>query len=169
MSWDMYLYGVTLGYVDENGVLVYDYCWNTCLPRDEVGCSQLLEIKKEFGWWQNCFFLSKMFFHRARQNYSDFSENGVYLSRCRMRRIIRICEKILNLQFAGSVPEKIPRDVVLNDKALAFSRKVFLRDVKDGYDTHQKILDEIKRTVAFFKRALECAKDVYWDFEITSD
>lgn len=161
MSWMMQLRGSTQGYVDNNGRLVYgrdpDY------SSDELGCDRTLEIRREFGWWSNCFFLWDLFCHDERYRISD---TVFCMSKRRMRRIVRICDKILALQGVSPEGWHVPEDITLNDKALRFANKVFVRGLQSERFSHFDILFEIKRTRHLFIRALDEAKNIHWDFEI---
>jgi hypothetical protein len=161
MSWMMHLTGTTQGYVDNDGRLAYgkkpgDF-------RDELGCNQHLEIRREFGWWDNCFFLWRLFCHDKRDRLSDYTS---YMSKRRMRRIVRICDKILALQGVSPEGWYVPEDITLNDKALRFANKVFLGDLQSHRFSHFEILFEIKRTRRLFNSALEESKTTPLDFEI---
>ena len=161
MSWMMYLRGITDGYVDNDGRLVYGF--NPDYFNDELGCNRHLEIRRQLGWWSNCFFLRDLFCHDERYRISDVVFD---MSKQRMRRIIRICDKILALQ--GVAPEgwHVPEDITLNDKALRFANKVFVRGLQSERFSHSDILYEIKRTRHLFIRALDEAKNIPWIFEI---
>lgn len=161
MSWMMHLHGTAQGYVDNNGRLVYGFSPDHF--NDELGCNQHLEIRREFGWWSNCFFLRNLFCHdkRERISYELF-----YISKRRMRRIVRICDKILALQGVDPEGWGVPEGITLNDKALCFVNKVFLGDIQSERFSHSDILYEIKRTKHLFNRALEETKNIPWDFEI---
>lgn len=161
MSWMMHLHGSTQGYVDNDGRLVYGY--NPDYLNDELGCNRHLDISREFGWWSNCFFLCDLFCHDKRERISDVVW---YISKRRMRRIVRICDKILALQGVSPEGWHVPHDITLNDKALRFANKVFVKGLQSKRFSHFDILYEIKKTRHMFIRALEEAKNIPWSFEI---
>lgn len=161
MSWMMHLTGTTQGYVDNDGRLVYGF--NRDYLNDEFGCDRHLEIRRELGWWSNCFFLWRLFCHNKRDRISD---DVFYMSKRRTRRIVRICEKILALQGVSPEGWYVPEDVTLNDKALRFANKVFLGDLQSERFSHFELLYEIKRTRHLLNRALEKTENVPYGFEI---